>query len=463
MSRIESRLLAAVASSLLCAGAAACSSAGQPSDAAGPGCDPRQTAVAHHGGGQLLTPQPAGAPASCAATTGFTAVDATMVVTKSGKLVFGPAAPPNLAISSNEGAAWSPIALPSGPSSKDMLLHPWLWQDPQSARIFYNIFDTTHYACPDGSGSRLWISDDEGTTWAEAAVGCGSQDWGKLTTGPAFTAANKAALTGNGYPNMVYFCAGGPTLIVGPDHFCYRSVDGGKTFARTAGNPVDSNNGQHGYPNSGAIGPDGTFYMAHGSATGLAIAVSQDEGDTWKDTFVTGSTFAGSEQTQETWLSSNLTTDSAGTVYAVWVDDTMLLPFVATSKDHGVTWSTPVMFGAPGVQVAAYPNVTVRAPGAIAIAYYGSAQAMASGNGNGYAMPDGRPYDAYLAVTTNLFADDPVFWTAMVNDPDKPVVKGISFQFSEYLGYPVFNADGSVFASYVAGGKGLTGRLGAAP
>jgi hypothetical protein len=176
-----------------------------------------------------------------------------MVVTQSGKLVFGPADPPNLAISSNEGASWSPIALPSAPSTGDTLLHPWLWRDPQSSRIFYNIFDTTHYACPDGSGSRLWISDDEGTTWAEAAVGCGSQDWGKLTTGPAFTAANKAALASSGYPNMVYFCAGGPTLIIGPDHFCYRSVDGGKTFARTAGNPVDSNNGQQGYPNSGAI------------------------------------------------------------------------------------------------------------------------------------------------------------------------------------------------------------------
>jgi hypothetical protein len=203
--------------------------------------------------------------------------------------------------------------------------------------------------------------------------------------------------------------------------------------------------------------------MAHGSSTGLAIAVSQDEGDTWKDTFVTGSTFTGTEQAEETWLSSNVTTDSAGTLYAVWVDDTMLLPFVAASKDHGVTWSTPVMFGAPGVQVAVYPNVSVRAPGAIAIAYYGSSQAKAGTTGNGYTTSDGRPYDAYLAVTTDLFADNPVFWTAMVNAPATPVVKGISFQFSEYLGYPVFNADGSVWASFVAGGKGLAAKLGPAP
>ena len=105
-----------------------------------------------------------------------------------------------------------------------------------------------------------------------------------MITGPAATAASKAALAQSGYPDMVYYCATGPMAIIGPDHICYRSTDGGKTFTETATRPAA---GSGGYPTGGAVGPDGTLYKPKGSPSGLAITMSTDEGDTWNDKVVT--------------------------------------------------------------------------------------------------------------------------------------------------------------------------------
>ena len=173
-------------------------------------CAPDRPAVAHAAGGQVLSPQPAGAPVPCAATTGFAAVDATLVITASGKIVFAPAVLPSLTVSVDDGAVWStPLKLPDEPSGT--LLHPWVWQDAASHRLFYNVFPIAKGTCQDGSGAMLWTSDDQGSTWTSGSVGCGSDDWGKVITGPPSTAASRAALAQSGYPDMVYYCATGPT------------------------------------------------------------------------------------------------------------------------------------------------------------------------------------------------------------------------------------------------------------
>src|ERR1700677_2224488 len=104
-------------------------------DASGPGmvCATERPAVAHGAGAQVLAPQPAGAPIPCASTTGFAAVDATLVITGSGKIMFAPAKLPGLTVSVDDGATWStPLTLPDEPSGT--LLHQWLWQDATSHR-----------------------------------------------------------------------------------------------------------------------------------------------------------------------------------------------------------------------------------------------------------------------------------------------------------------------------------------
>jgi len=416
-------------------------------------CAVDRPAVAQGGSGQALSPQPSGAPVPCAGTTGYAAVDPTLVITTSThKIVFGPAKIPGLTISADDGDSWSaPLTLPDAPTGT--LLHPWLWLDTASKRLFYNVFSITHGTCTDGSGATLWFSDDEGTSWTAQSVGCGSDDWGKVITGPPATDASRSALQQSGYPDMVYYCATGPTPIIGPDHICYRSTDGGHTFTQTASDPVSASG--DGYPTAGVVGPDGTVYVPKGSPSGLAIAVSKDEGDTWNDVVVTGSMFVGTSS--KNWLSMNVTVDPQGNLYAVWSDDSDLLPYIAMSMDQGMTWTTPLGIGAPGVKTSAYPAITVSSSGAVAVSYYGSLQARTTTDG--YYQSDKLPYSAYLAYSANAFASSPVVWSATFNDPAEPVFTGLSYEVSEYLGYPTFAADGSIWAAYLAGGDGLAARL----
>jgi hypothetical protein len=432
----------------------------------GPGCNPRRVAQAHTSGGVLVSPQPADAPVSCAASTGQASNDPSMVVLPDGgDWLVAPVGSTALLRSSDQGATWdAPLNPPGAPTSAPN--HPWLWQDAQSHRLFYNLFFgiSGTGACADGTGALLWTSDDEGQTWQSEPVGCGSQDYGQILTGPAATAADKASLVANGYPNVVYYCATGPTLIFGPDRFCFRSVDGGKTFVRTQGNPGPAPANTSRFPHNGAVAADGTFYVAHTSPTGVAVAISKDDGDSWTDAVVPGTTFDDFVlplTNSETYLSASVAVDAAGNVYVVWVDSKSLLPNLAVSKDAAQTWSTPVMFGAPGLFVASYPNIVAKEAGHIAVAYYGSLQKNGNG-GDGYTASDGRPYNAYLMVSTDALSSTPVFWTASVNDPASPVIKGMSYEAGEYLGNPAFSGD-SVSAAFADHGNGLAARLGPAP
>jgi hypothetical protein len=414
----------------------------------------------------LVSPQPANAPVSCAASTGQASNDTSVVVLPDGGgLLVAPAGSTGISRSSDQGATWgAPLNPPGAPASAPN--HPWLWQDAQSHRLFYNMFFgiSGTGACADGSGALLWTSDDEGLTWQSEPVGCGSQDYGQILTGPAATAGDKASLVTNGYPNVVYYCATGPMLIFGPDRFCFRSVDGGKTFVRTQGNPGPDPGGADRFPHNGAVAADGTLYVAHTSPQGVAVAVSKDDGDSWTDAVISGTTFGDFAipfTNSETYLSASVAVDAAGNLYVVWVDSTSLLPNLAVSTDAAQTWSKPVMFGAPGLFVASYPNIVAKEAGHIAVAYYGSLRKMGSG-GDGYTQSDGRPYNAYLMVSNDALSSAPVFWTAAVNDPARPVIMGMSYTAGEYIGNPVFSGD-SVWAAFADHGKGLAASLGAAP
>jgi hypothetical protein len=112
---------------------------------------------------------------------------------------------------------------------------------------------------------------------------------------------------------------------------------------------------------------------------------------------------------------------------------------------------------------ANYPNIGVKHPGYVALAYYGSADAEGTG-GDGYFSSDGRAYDAWVTVTTDLFAKEPRFWSSQINEPGAPVIaQGISYATSEYIGAPQFGPDGSIWAAFKSDTAGLAARLRAPP
>jgi hypothetical protein len=242
--RVRSVLGAILLAASSAGGACSSESSGSNADAAspaaslseveGPGCSPRTPALAHAGGAALAN-RPGDGPIACASAIAQTTDDPSIVVATSGDLIFAPAGSTGVVRSHDGGKSWgAPLLPPSAPTTA--LAHPWLWRDGASHRIYYNLFFGIGGtgACSDGSGAELWTSDDDGVTWsAPAPVGCGSKDFGQIMTGPAATAADKAGLAKSGYPSALYYCATGPTLIVGPDRFCFRSLDGGRTFTRT--------------------------------------------------------------------------------------------------------------------------------------------------------------------------------------------------------------------------------------
>jgi len=132
----------------------------------------------------------------------------------------------------------------------------------------------------------------------------------------------------------------------------------------------------------------------------------------------------------------------------VWEDNRDGLPYLSISRDGGKTWSARMMVGAPGVKHVQYPvMVTAKEAGHVAISYPGNAQRF--GFINLAYTPDWRPYDGYVCETTNALDPNPVFWSATVNDPSKPLLPGIRFCDGVGEGLHVtFGPDGSSWAMF---------------
>ena len=95
---------------------------------------------------------------------------------------------------------------------------------------------------------------------------------------------------------------------------------------------------------NGLVGNDGTVYIGLRLCTTVGIAISKDEGSTWKVITVPGSTlpaFTGllSPVTTNNLLASEpLALDSAGNLYVIWNDANSALR-LSISGDGGQTWS----------------------------------------------------------------------------------------------------------------------------
>jgi hypothetical protein len=378
---------------------------------------------------------------------GQTAESALIGVTRSGKVVYAPrmdndAMPPTNVLegpeyvvrSGDRGATWR--RLTSGGPTTGGLVPPWMHVDPQTGRIW---FLTT---LPSLCGARISWSDDEGRHWrTNPSVGCPGMGSERVLEGPAPRRGAKPV----GYRHVVYYCANGtdiqPSIV-----YCFKSLDGGRTFRPTGGSPDPP-----GPPGTcdvrhaarpGAVGPDGFLYFPLDLCGKLGVAVSRDEGATWHRLP------AADTHLQDMYITSTAT-DTSGNVYMTWVagPDTGAggggvsgtgLPYLTISRDHGRTWSKPLMVAPPGVRRARRSAIAATGTGHVVIAYLGSTDGGANFNG-------------YVTETRHALRRRPLFWSAPVNVPRRPLISGSRPQtFGDRLFFvsAAFGPDGVPWAAF---------------
>jgi len=157
------------------------------------------------------------------------------------------------------------------------------------------------------------------------------------------------------------------------------------------------------------------------------VAITHDEGDTWELSLVADTTILGAGMLP-------LGMDQQGNLYAAFVLLADRLPYLTISRDHGLTWSTPLMIAAPGVKEAAFVGLVAGKRGQVAVAYYGSKNAPqpfppACRFGTfvfGCTGYEKETWDTYITESWNALEELPLFWSATLNDPAQPTFYGFA-------------------------------------
>lgn len=266
------------------------------------------------------------------------------------------------------------------------------------------------------AGSYLSYSDDGGETWRSSAVtDPGVNDHQSVVT--AVAPDTNALLTPSdpSFPKLVYYCVNEISRTG-----CARSRDGGRAWTPTGGSAY------FGPPTSpeevaaggafcsaltGHIQSDlkGRIMLPAGHCRQPFVSVSEDGGTTWRRTVVNKHIRAADTHTE-------MIADQAGNYYYVWLDPVHYLPWMATSTDAGKTWSDPVNIAPPGVHAANFPTITAGEPGRVAVTFTGTTD------------PDEeskvRPWNAYVMVSTDALAAEPLFLSNIANQAGDPIFRG---------------------------------------
>lgn len=225
----------------------------------------------------------------------------------------------------------------------------------------------------------------------------------------------------------------------------------------------------------GVVDDDGVVYLPKGWCGEPWLAISDDEGLTWERVRVAGNgvpvgwltfPFDGVQDHE-----AGVGVDPDGNVYYFWMGRDRL-PYLAVSTDGGRSWSQPRMVGAPDVTEATHPALVVGGVGQVAVAYVGSTNSP----GGPYRTCDtptdclrsaadgpSRDYrnvtwNGYIGVSRDALADDPLFYTAPVNDPGDPLIRGpcrpVNCQELFHFIDVEIGPDGSAWAPFVDGCQG---------
>ena len=392
-----------------------------------PGCDPALPVVAHRAGGVVVTlPSADTLPVACASVTGYPTSETTLAITGAGTLIFSPAQTENsMARSTDDGATWS-LTTPAveQPTGFWNTVDPDVITDRRTGRVFWShatgpVRDVTALPqvnpLPQGlgfylaaaEGFQVYSSSDDGVSWTTADYSTApTGDWEKLGVGPPPPATSGAAQP-IGYPDVVYLCANSPLEVSGPGRLCYRSLDGGKTFqvagyaSPAVGEPQDI------CPplnfESPVVDSTGALYQVVTCQNADYLLTSHDEGSTYTWTKVPGAPTGGINSGPYL----QLAVDDAGNLYGLW--QTGGLIDLIVSRDHGRTWSAPLMVAAPGVSDVSLPALSAGAPGHVAITYYASA------------VSGAQLLTAYITETSDALDASPLLYSGALNDPARPI------------------------------------------
>jgi len=252
--------------------------------------------------------------------------------------------------------------------------------------------------------SLMSFSDDDGETWTPSQ-GCGINagvDHQTVGGGP-FPASDPVG--GIGYPDATYYCSQDAAIAQ-----CALSRDGGLTFGPAI--PmynITQCGGLHGHVK---VAPDGTVYVPNKNCQGLqGFAVSADAGLTWNVRTVPGSASGDTDP--------HMDIGPDNKIYFAWSAGPA---FVATSMDHGLTWSAPVNLGATfGVVNSVFPEVvtgdSINNNGRAAVAFLGT-----TGTGPVYGTDTTLPVEWHLFIATTY--DGGQTWTTVDATPHDPVQRG---------------------------------------
>ncbi|HXJ62897.1 MAG TPA: sialidase family protein [Actinomycetota bacterium] len=274
-------------------------------------------------------------------------------------------------------------------------LDPMIYVDPSTGRVFN--FDL------EGACNFLNYSDDKGASWTTNPLACGNI----VVDHQTIVTAKPTSIPTVGYPNVVYWCSNRVA-----DSTCGRSLDGGITWTAT-GTPAYT-----GYdPAAGglcggltghlAADPYGRIFLPKGHCGHPWVAISDDEGTTWTRVQVSNISAA------DTHLS--VASDNAGNLYFGWWGGPHHLPFLAISRDHGKTWSKPMMIAPPGVKAANLVTVAAGAPGRVAVTFLSTTDPNKDKK---------RPMDQTVVVSTNALSSNPVWLSSTANRSGDPVHRG---------------------------------------
>lgn len=387
-------------------------------------------AVAHRAGGARI--QGRQGPQPVLSRIGISSSEPTIGVAHNGH-VFTSAFQTNTRVevvrSKDRGKSWEIVSptLPNGRNAQLLSLDPYTYVDtPPGDSDISRVFtiDLT-VAC-----SYLSFTDDSGESWITNPLVCGRpvNDHQTLFGGPPVHSPTV------GHPNIIYYCWNDVA-----SSSCQKSLDGGLTFTITGspaflgynpdgGDGVEDADGLcgglHGH---GHVGPDGTVYLPRGYCGQPWLSFSKDEGATWTNVQVAKNGISTHE--------AGVVADKAGNLYYTYTGRDRL-PYLAISRDGGSTWKKPLMIGAPGVNEANLPSIAFGAKGKIAIAYMGTTNSPGMPFPNEGqectaigACPDPPEYskttwNGYVTITANALDKRPVFYSASINNPKDPFIRG---------------------------------------
>jgi hypothetical protein len=282
------------------------------------------------------------------------------------------------------------------PTSQVIDSDPIGFTDRQTGRVFAAELTATSPSC------KISFSDNDGQTWIPSSGPLGSGIDHETVGGGPYHAPLP---TGVVYPNAVYYCS--QDLVTA---FCLRSDDGGAHFGNVVPTYTTECGGLHGHVK---VSPkDGTVYLPNNNCGGDgAVVVSEDNGLTWQIRHVRNNaidTVSGASDPA-------VGIDSNGRVYfAIANADSSMV--VATSDDHGSTWSNIFnVSSALGLKNIRYPAAVGGDKGRAAVAFYGSTTA-----GSANAATFNGAWHLYIAHTF----DGGVSWSVSDATPNAPIQRG---------------------------------------